>query len=814
MAIIFLPMKTFLSLLLFTTCLFPITAQTHMNGSVHDEKNGEGLPFVNITILNAKDSSFVKGTSSDEKGIFEFPAVSAGNYLLRLSYIGYETLYVPVELSGNEKSRNTGRLVMKPGAQVLGDAVIAAKRPMYQYENEKKVYNVTEDPAVQNGVATDALQNAPGVYVDMEGNITLRGVSSVAIWINDKPSRITGEGLKSFLAQLPANSVERIEVITNPSARYSAEGTGGIINIVLKEKIKRNFLISTGINGSTQPSFNPWASFTWAEGKWSLNAYATHSMSRWEQESRSDNLALSGSDTLYRTINDSKYRSDHTWTYGSFYGSYEPDTNNTVEFWAGGGTSTFSGENTGTMNKTSATPGESFERTETWLTNNKDNPNYNYNAGFSYEHRFRKEDHKLTANGYFSGWGNGKNTSTTERLYTNMPWKNRKAIASEMYGGNWNGADLLYENPLAKNRQLEAGLELYYSPYSNESLRDTFDFGSGQWLYVPLYHDKFLQKETNLNTFASYSDTLYAFTYKLGLRSELRYLTLDSKSTGQLVDKEDWNLFPTVHLSWASKSQFNISMSYARRVNYPEHQINPFVYYFDEESISSGNPALKPAFTDSYEAGMAKFFNSGSSINLTVYHRRTANDINRYKTLVFDTVLNRNTMYSGYINSGSNVFTGTELTFNYVIGRTYRFMLNFDTYRYDISADLGTYSIESSDFTYNGKLIAMATYGPVRLNLTGIYRSASIDMTGTKKPVYYINFNASTDLFKRSLSIRLGIQDIFDWQKDAGKSITPSLISEYSSKRLTRYLTFGVTYRFGKTELESKARNMQAPAQQ
>jgi hypothetical protein len=788
-----------------------LSSQTTIRGRVVSEESKEGLPWVNVTLLKASDSLFVKGTTTDEKGQFTLLQAEEGSYLIRFSFIGFESRYIQVHAAGTETE--TGTTELKPAASMLEGVEVAAKKPMYQYENEKKVYNVTEDPAVQNGVATDALQNAPGVYVDMEGNITLRGVSEVSIWINDKPSRITGDGLKSFLQQLPANSLERIEVITNPSAKYSAEGTGGIINIVLKEKIKRNFLLSGGISGSTQPSFNPWASFTWAEGKWSLNAYATHNASRWSSVSQSKNTAFQNNDTLYYTSNYSNYSSDHSWTYGSFYGSFEADSNNIIEFWAGGGTSTFSGKNFGEMNKTTLSPYEQFIRTDIWTTDNKDNPNSNYNAGLSYEHLFGKEGHKINANVYISGWGNGKNTSLSERQYNNMPWRNRKTLVKEMYGGTWNSAEVLYENPINKNRMFESGIEYTSSPYKNESVRDTFDYANQTWLYVPLFHDKFDQYKHYLNSYASYSDTLYRFTYKLGLRSEYRYLKLDSWSTQKIVSREDWNLFPTVHLSWSSKSRINVTLSYARRVSYPEYQINPFVHYSDEENISSGNPGLIPAFTNSFETGIAKFFNSGSSINLTLYHRRTMNEINRYKTVVFDSLLNRNTMYSTFLNSGSNIFTGSEMTFNYVVNRTYRIMLNFDAYRYDINADLGGYLVDRSDISYNGKIIVMASYGIIRLNATTIYRSASINMTGEQKPVYYINLSASADFFKRTLSVRAGVQDIFDWQKDEGTTVTPNLISDYSSKRLTRYLTFGVTYRFGKTELESKAKNVQAPVQ-
>ncbi len=805
----FLPRSVIIIFLIFIC--YNVAAQSSISGRVIDEKTNEAMSFGNITLLNTSDSVFIKATTSDEKGNFAIEKVDTGIFLLRFSYIGYSSIYLPVSVNEGSNKTDVGTIKMSQGAEVLGEALVAARKPMYNYENEKKIYNVTEDPAVQNGVATDALQNAPGVYVDMEGNITLRGVSSVSIWINDKPSRITGEGLKTFLQQLPANSLERIEVITNPSAKYSAEGTGGIINIVTKEKIRRNFLLSGGISGGTQPSYNPWVSFIWSKDKWSLNAYVAHNNNKWKSDYLSDNTALSNGDTLYSSVSSSIYENINKWNYASVYGSYDFDTTNTIEFWFGGGLNSFTGTSNAEFSKITPSPYEYFVRTEIWKSDNMNDPNTSYNYGLTYSHNFKKEGHILYINAYSSSWGNGKNTSESERSYNTMPWKNRRTLSYEEYGGTWNSGEIQYENPVGKNRMIEAGCDFTYNTNYSESVRDTFDYTTQQWLYVPLFYDHYKQDVTSFNTYVSYSDTLWMFTYKLGLRSEVRDFRLKSWSTNKIIYHKDRNLFPTAHLSWSTKSQYNITMSYARRISYPDYQMSPFVSYFDEESVYTGNPLLKPSFTDSYEAGFAKFFGSGSSVNLTIYHRRTKNEINRYKNLVFDSLLNRNTMFTTYLNSGSNIFTGTELTFNYSISQAYRIMLNFDAYRYDIDADLGAYSVDRTDINYSGKLILTANLGIFRFNATTIYRSAAINISGEQEAVCFINLSGSADLFNRSLSLRVGVQDIFDWQKDSGTINTPTLISEYSNKRLTRYATFGITYRFGKTELESKAKNVQAP---
>ena len=183
---------------------------------------------------------------------------------------------------------------------------VSAEKPLYVMDGEKNMYNTKEDPSIQTGTASDALQNAPGVEVDAEGNITLRGVSSVEIWINDRPSHMNEEALKQYIKQMPANAIERIEVITNPSARYST--TGGVINIVTNQKITRNELLCVGFRANTMPSFSPWASYVYANEKFDMNIYVNANYSN-------HNMDSDGTSTLFDANGDtSRYQSSDTKT--------------------------------------------------------------------------------------------------------------------------------------------------------------------------------------------------------------------------------------------------------------------------------------------------------------------------------------------------------------------------------------------------------------------------------------------------------------------------------------------------------------------
>ena len=232
-----------IALLTFSSTVF---AQNRVTGTIVEEGSGKAIPFVNVGLFRQADSVFVSGAASDDKGRFELLAPD-GDYRLSVSAIGFQTFEQELTINGKQ---DLGQLTLKEGSTKLNEVTITEKRPLFAVEGEKTMYNTAEDPSIQTGTLSDALQNAPGVSVDVEGNITLRGTSSVEVWINDKPSHMTAENLKTYIQTLPANSIDHLEVITNPSARYGSKADG-IINIVTNAKIQKNEFFSFGVNGST-----------------------------------------------------------------------------------------------------------------------------------------------------------------------------------------------------------------------------------------------------------------------------------------------------------------------------------------------------------------------------------------------------------------------------------------------------------------------------------------------------------------------------------------------------------------------------------
>ena len=209
--------------------------QLTTKGTLQDATSGEALPFTNCVLLRQHDSTFVQGTTTDASGLFRFSPVDTGSYLLRISAITINLFHSATNLQA---------------------VSVTAQRPLYSADGEKTFYHVEDDPSVQAGTASDALQNAPGVEVDAEGNITYRGKTAVEVWINNRPSNMDVEALKQYIKTLPASSIKRIEVLSNPSARYGTSGS--IINIVTDGRNPLNQLLSVGFKASTGPRFSPW----------------------------------------------------------------------------------------------------------------------------------------------------------------------------------------------------------------------------------------------------------------------------------------------------------------------------------------------------------------------------------------------------------------------------------------------------------------------------------------------------------------------------------------------------------------------------
>ncbi len=785
-------------------------AQSKITGTIVEEANGKTIPFVNVGLFRQADSVFVSGAASDDKGRFELLAPN-GDYRLAVSAIGFQTFEQLLTVKGNQ---DLGQLKLTEGSTKLSEVVIAEKRPLFAVEGEKTMYNVAEDPSIQTGTASDALQNAPGVEVDVEGNITLRGTSSVEVWINDKPSHMTAENLKTYIQTMPANSIDRVEVITNPSARYGSNADG-IINIVTNAKIQKNEFFSFGVNGSTNPYVGPWASYVWSNEKLTVNAYVNGGYSVWKGRYSVDQSLFTDEGVLANhEIDSSKYKNPGYNAGGFFSLDYEIDTANSLNLWLGGWPNWSTQTNDAWMLREEFFP-------DTLLTNIYESSSarsrsFFANGGLYYQHKFDNKGHNLSVSVNGMGWGY-RNSGLVTRDFTS-PMEYRKVMQQD--GGNRSiggEGEIIYNRPYSENGEISVGYTIGYDPEKEFLFTDTVSdpYSTEPYHWENDVYRSYDAKFSNLNNeaFITVQHKFGGFTIKPGVRfvSELvsgKYLSnFPNDTTDYDFSKHFFSVRPSIHLSYRTESMHNFKLSYTMRIAAPNaEQLSKFPMYH-EDDYSTGNPDLDRVYTQSVEAGWTKYWNSFGSVGLTAYYRGKTNEINTISLSKYHWLYNRVVQYSYPVNVGKSHSTGLEANVMYRPSGFFnlRFYANlYDSYIY---TEYNGKPYESDMWSYSFRLNMWAKlWNKLEVTASGYYSSPTQSLFSERHARYGINAGLRADFFDRKLSVFVNANDIFNWNSWGNTNNSPYVVSTSNSKYNSRSVSVGVTFRFGKMELEQMAR--------
>ena len=783
-------------------------AQSKISGTIIEEANGKAIPFVNVGLFRQTDSVFVSGAASDDKGRFELLAPN-GDYRLQVSAIGFQTFEQDLTVKGNQ---DLGQLKLSEGATKLNEVVVTEKRPLFAVEGEQTMYNVAEDPSIQTGTASDALQNAPGVEVDVEGNITLRGTSSVEVWINDKPSHMTAENLKTYIQTLPANSIDRVEVITNPSARYGSKADG-IINIVTNAKIQKNEFFSFGVNGSTRPSVSPWMSYVWSNDKLTFNAYVNGGYSIWKGSRFSDQSLFNEAHQLANHEIDTSIYSNKGYNTGGYFSlDYEIDTANSINVWFSGWPNW--GRNTNSMSVLREEFLPDSLTTAFAESSNAWNRNYFANGGLYYMHKFDNNGHSLSVSVNAMGWGGGNGGEVT-RSFTS-PYTYRKIMRQEsQYSSFGAEGEIIYNRPYSENGEVSVGYTFGIDPEKRYLITDTvtnpYIIGPYNW-----ENDVYRSYRANFNklnneAFITLQHKFGGFTVKPGIRfvSELVSGAYPD-STKYDFRKHFFSVRPSLHLSYRTESMHNFKLSYTRRIAAPEaEELSAFPMYH-EDNYSSGNPDLERIYTNSFEAGWTKYWMSFGSVGLSAYYRGKSNEVNTI-TISSDSTMywlyGRPVSYSYPVNVGKSYSTGLEANVMYRPSGFFnlRFYANlYDSYIY---TEYNGKPYESDMWSYSFRLNMWAKlWNKVEVTASGYYSSPTQSLFSERHARYGINAGLRADFFDRKLSVFVNASDIFNWNSWGNTNYSPYVESISNSKYNSRSVSVGVTFRFGKMELEQHAR--------
>ena len=785
-------------------------------GSLRDSVSGEFLSFVNVAVLDSADSSFVKGASTNFDGLFEVTEVPAGAYLLRVSAIGYRNRLVPFNVTNNTA---LGTLRLQPGATTLKEVSITAEKPLYAMDGEKLIYNVSEDPSIQTGTTEDALQNAPGVEVDVEGNITLRGVSSVEIWINDKPSKLTEENLKTYLQTLPANALARIETITNPSAKYATDAEA-VINIITSAHIKSNQFVSFGVNGSNQPFVSPWISYMWAREKLSVNVFASGRYSYrdntnegWSRQYPRDTLI--SYDSLYQTSIDTSGNRSYS---GNFFASVNYEIDSMTELSVDGG---------GFLNHNRSYSSRLVDQTffmqpvDSVLAygigdTTKATSGFGH-LGADYTKKFNDEGHNLRI-GVNTRYSRNASDEYYNRHYTVYSLPGMDEDRYLLTRNNTFGAslDARYNRPYSKDGEMSYGLRADHQQMDNDYQR--YYSNDGGVVYdsvdaIRTYH--FRGAETGVNADVNWTHRWGGLTVSSGIgyglgRTQYNYSLTPFADDSTFLTH---SFRPSVHITYRTEDMHNFKLNYSMRMSHPGEENVTSMRIYGEDSYRTGNPAgLDPSYTHSMEAGWQKFFESFGNVGIEGYGRLSTNEISSLTDAEYDQWLDRVVNYSMPYNLGTSWRYGANLNMTYRPSGFFNVRLYANVYNYGYRLENYYGQTVGDDmWSWSVRLNAWAkVWNQYQVHLSANYNSRTMGLMSIRGERYSLNMGVRSDFFKRKLSVFVNVQDIFNWGGRFGstsENTNPNYLSSNTSKMLnSRYISAGITLRFGKLELESSAK--------
>ncbi len=768
-----------------------------IKGKIIDSKTQESIEFVNVKITAKGSTALLQGGVSDMEGSFQLGGLKAGTYEVTFSCIGYEPVVQEIKLTSDTQIIDLKQIQLGTNEQLLQEVEVVGQRSQMKFEIDKKVFNVGQDLSSAGESASEVLSNIPSVEVDNEGEVSLRGNSSVTIWINGKESGLTADNRAQILEQLPAESIDRIEVITNPSAKFSPEGTAGIINIILKEDRKAGYFGSVQAGGNTRGGANTGANINYSSGKLDANASIGYRHHKRPGGSITERINTND-DTYLNSTSDSESKGDNIFTRAGL--TYRLTKTDEISLNGFGMFGSRTSENT--INYDASTY-------QSLRLSDSDNSMKGGNVSLGYKRNFNNPDHYLDFTGSFNTW-NMDNTSIYRQSYENMPTRTSyQNQENDIRNRNWT-LQLDYSNKLNEQSKLEAG---YKGNLSHETSPVETKSGTSPENAQPDYslYNQFIYDQDVHAVYATYSNRFGNLGMQLGARGE--YTKIDTRSdqtdngtdyTNTPYKKDYFSFFPSAFFSYSLPGENEIQLNYSRRISRPwGGQLNSFKNITDSTNISSGNPELMPQYGNAFELNYIKTWEN-HTLSASAYYRTTDDVIQRVSYVENDI------MYSTFINMTKNQSAGFELVGKDKITRWLDLTstLNLYYYKLDGFEYEGTEYADQEQFSWNMRVIANALlpWG-LSFQATGNYNSRQAVAQGTRKANYSMDAGLKKNFLNRALSISINARDILDsrrWKTEtSGDNFT-----QYS-ERWGGGRQFGITatYNFGNMKAKMPKRS-------
>lgn len=798
-------MKRFIIFFLLCLCAYTGWAQGIVKGKILDRQKSEPLGFVNIKVTEQGSDKFVGGGITDAGGNFNVSGLKDGKYTLTLTFMGYKDVTRQFEITPTKRDVQFKLLYMAEDAKQLNEVTVTGQRATMKLEVDRKSFDVGQLISNAGQSASDVLDNVPSIEVDNDGNVSLRGNSSVEVWINGKASGLTSDNRAQILQQLPAESIERIEVIDNPSAKFSAEGSAGIINIVLKKDRKAGYYGSVQAGGDTRGGAN--TSFNVNYNSRLIDSYINlgyrHRANTGHMESQQT------SNTYNQTYDsDSKQRGNNFFTRAgvTLHATTKDDFSLSGMLMHGGG------------NSHSYTP-YIYTAVANGLNNyqldriNRSRTGMDMRYGeFNYRHSFN-DKHFIDFTADLSSWKmNGDNWYQDSTVVVGIDDVTYSYQYRPQYINNHRKElKLEYENQVTKNFKIEAGYNGNFSRENTpqESYMDNTSFDGTNASEDKLFFNRFIYKQDLHAFYTTLSYKFGALSLMGGLRGEYWRVNTESYTWEQEHDaslreqpfkKDYFQLFPSVFMSWQMTETQQLQLNYTRRLRRPwGGQLNSFRDTRDATTVSFGNPYLTPEFSNSFSLNYLKQWNDHSLL-VSAYYRPTTDVIQRISYKNQEDGL----FYQTSMNVAKSVSTGLEMTVKNKLWRILDLTTSANAYYYRLngfSYDIDGQTVTGNsdhNFTWNARMTAslMLPYD-ISIQSTGRYTARQVITQGYRKANYSIDFGARKNFFNKLFTLSVNCRDLLDSRRFETFTSGPNFTRHQINRRGGRRMSMTLTWNFG-----------------
>jgi len=723
-----------------------------LQGIVIDQSSGVPMEYASVALYRKADSSLVSGTITNTEGKFTLDKIDAGDYYLMASFVGYKSTNMPLSnLSKQFAKTKVGTIALVPSASELDEVRVTGTKAKIEYMLDKRVVNVDKDLSSRGGSAVDALQNTPSVQVDPQGNLTLRGSSDYMVLVDGKPSLLKGS---DALKQIPAGAIKQIEVITNPSAKYEADGQAGIINVIMKKEVMQGFSGSINYGISTSEKQNGNLMLSYRLKKLNIFAGADYANNTYRNTVKIDTRTLLPSGTVYNDGFTKEFNTNNNFAVKSGL-DYEFNPKNSASVSASYSRQGY--DNGG------------YSENASWTNENEkiytSNDNYTDIYGdvirltADFKHTFNENSNLLVTNTY-SGW-NGRDANKMEYAKTDVDFSNSQIITllepTKDNSNYQNRLNIDYTTPLLKGK-FEAGVQYRYEYRFEDVDYKYYDAANQRWLrndnfcYIMNYYNSIY------SGYAMFSKTFWGIQGQLGIRSE--YFTRDMYVDGITTDSLAYNKFmfyPSVHISKSFKNQHQLQASYSRRIRRPQpYVLNTIPRFVDENNIFIGNTRLTPEYTDGFELNYMLPVGK-ASLSAQTYYRRTSNPMTTVRYLGSD-----GKMYHQLTNGKYQQAFGIELGANLKVLSWWSMNANADLYHYELNTDVLQENKMRSNNTWEIRWINNFNLKTgTSLQSVAYYRGPNVDAGGKIDGFYTVNLSAGQSFFKGKLNVTLRADNVF-----------------------------------------------------